>query len=67
MTSEQIIPIHVSILKPVYDRRSPTVGSRSKEDEAIIRCIGVTKVFRDFWLRQRVRAVDGSGSAGESR
>jgi ABC-2 type transport system ATP-binding protein len=24
-----------------------------------IKCIGVTKIFRDFWMRPRVRAVDG--------
>ena len=24
-----------------------------------IKCVGLTKVFRDFWLRPRVRAVDG--------
>jgi ABC-2 type transport system ATP-binding protein len=24
-----------------------------------IKCVGVTKIFRDFWMRPRVRAVDG--------
>jgi ABC-2 type transport system ATP-binding protein len=24
-----------------------------------IKCVGVTKLFRDFWMRPRVRAVDG--------
>lgn len=27
--------------------------------EAVITCAGLTKVFRDFWMRSRVRAVDG--------
>jgi len=27
--------------------------------EAVIKCVGLSKVFRDFWLRSRVRAVDG--------
>src|SRR5436190_1974929 len=25
----------------------------------VIKCVGLTKLFRDFWLRNRVRAVDG--------
>jgi ABC-2 type transport system ATP-binding protein len=29
----------------------------SREDP-VIKCAGLTKVFRDFWLRNRVRAVD---------
>ncbi len=28
-------------------------------DDVIIKCIGLTKIFRDFWFRNRVRAVDG--------
>ncbi len=27
--------------------------------EVVLQCTGLTKVFRDFWLRNRVRAVDG--------
>ena len=27
--------------------------------DTVIQCVGLTKVFRDFWLRNRVRAVDG--------
>jgi len=34
-------------------------GSASAADGAVIRCAGLTKVFRDFWMRNRVRAVDG--------
>lgn len=30
----------------------------STEREAVIQCAGLTKTFRDFWLRHRVRAVD---------
>lgn len=29
----------------------------STQPQAIIRCVGLTKVFRDFWRRARVRAV----------
>lgn len=28
-------------------------------DSAVVRCVGLTKIFRDFWMRNRVRAVDG--------
>ena len=28
-------------------------------DELIVKCAGLTKTFRDFWMRNRVRAVDG--------
>ena len=28
-------------------------------DLPILKCVGLTKVFRDFWMRSRVRAVDG--------
>lgn len=35
-----------------------TQVGRSPSD-IVVRCIGLTKVFRDFWLRSRVRAVDG--------
>ena len=27
--------------------------------DAVVRCVGLTKIFRDFWFRNRVRAVDG--------
>lgn len=30
----------------------------SPRDEAVIQCVGLSKVFRDFWMRNRVRAVD---------
>lgn len=36
-------------------------GGSSKriiKDEVVVRCAGVSKIFRDFWLRNRVRAVD---------
>ncbi len=32
--------------------------TRSKSDDAVVKCVGLTKIFRDFWLRHRVRAVD---------
>ena len=31
----------------------------ASSDDTVVRCFGLTKVFRDFWLRHRVRAVDG--------
>ena len=34
-------------------------ASASGSDQAVIKCVGLTKIFRDFWLRNRVRAVDG--------
>jgi len=33
-------------------------ASREPSDETIIKCIGLSKVFRDFWLRNRVQAVE---------
>ena len=36
--------------------RTPMDGDQRPVD---IKCIGVTKIFRDFWMRPRVRAVDG--------
>ena len=27
--------------------------------DTLVRCVGLTKTFKDFWLRDRVRAVDG--------
>ncbi|MDP6153158.1 MAG: ABC transporter ATP-binding protein [Phycisphaeraceae bacterium] len=35
----------------------PTMAADSADD--VVQCTGVTKVFRDFWMRPRVRAVDG--------
>jgi len=37
------------------DFPQPTDDSRPVD----IKCVGVTKIFRDFWMRPRVRAVDG--------
>ncbi len=41
-------------------------GETAREPEAVdaaagidIKCVGLTKTFRDFWLRPRVRAVEG--------
>jgi ABC-2 type transport system ATP-binding protein len=31
---------------------------RAADAEAVIQCAGLTKIFRDFWMRNRVRAVD---------
>ncbi len=32
---------------------------RLAADHPVIKCVGLTKMFRDFWMRNRVRAVDG--------
>ena len=29
------------------------------DTDIVVKCVGLTKVFRDFWMRSRVRAVDG--------
>lgn len=41
---------------------NPTAAdARTRTDvgNVVIKCAGLTKIFRDFWLRNRVRAVDG--------
>ena len=35
---------------------TPTASATS---EIVVRCSGLTKIFRDFWMRNRVCAVDG--------
>lgn len=35
------------------------VATAESGDAVDIACVGVTKTFRDFWMRPRVRAVDG--------
>ncbi len=32
---------------------------RADADGVVIKCVGLTKLFKDFWMRNRVRAVDG--------
>ena len=27
-------------------------------DDVLVKCVGLTKTFRDFWMRPRVRAVE---------
>ena len=37
-----------------------TADSQADLDHPVdIKCVGVTKIFRDFWMRPRVRAADG--------
>jgi ABC-2 type transport system ATP-binding protein len=38
---------------------NPAAAAPASSSEVVIQCAGLTKVFRDFWLRNRVRAVDG--------
>ncbi len=33
--------------------------ARTDYGDVLVKCIGLTKIFRDFWMRPRVRAVDG--------
>lgn len=40
---------------PMTDAREAQLRS---SDEVVIKCSGLSKTFRDFWLRPRVRAVD---------
>ena len=42
---------------PVRDSRPMSAGNPGRD--AVVECRGVRKVFRDFWLRPRVTAVDG--------
>jgi ABC-2 type transport system ATP-binding protein len=41
-----------TLAQPAADRRSVPAG------DAVVQCLKLTKVFRDFWMRPRVRAVD---------
>jgi len=34
------------------------MAASDEPGDMVVRCFGLTKVFRDFWLRSRVRAVD---------
>jgi ABC-2 type transport system ATP-binding protein len=38
--------------------RPTAVPPAAQNREAVVRCIKVSKMFRDFWLRNRVRAVE---------
>lgn len=37
---------------------SQTVAGDSPPRELVVKCVGLTKTFRDFWMRSRVKAVD---------
>lgn len=37
----------------------PTTASENQPFETVVHAVGLTKVFRDFWLRAKARAVDG--------
>jgi ABC-2 type transport system ATP-binding protein len=39
--------------------RAPTAHAVDAATGVDIKCVGLTKTFRDFWLRPRVRAVEG--------
>lgn len=38
---------------------STATGSRPEPGEAVVEAAGLTKVFSDFWMRAKARAVDG--------
>ena len=38
---------------------SPAEHQDAPAHEAMIKCVNLTTTFRDFWMRNRVRAVDG--------
>ncbi len=40
-------------VQPVESKSTPDYG------DVLVKCISLTKIFRDFWMRPRVRAVDG--------
>ncbi len=42
-------------LNPAIDTAADPTDSSS---EPVVKCAGLTKIFRDFWLRPRARAVD---------
>jgi len=39
-------------------RTTPAHAQASAGDDAVIRCLKLTKTFKDFWMRNRVTAVD---------
>ena len=39
-------------------KTSETDAVQVSSSDIVIKCIGLTKLFRDFWMRNRVRAVD---------
>ena len=44
--------------EPPYDATVESDAAIRAPDEAVVKCVGLTKIFRDFWMRNRVRAVD---------
>ena len=34
-------------------------AGQTGSEEVLVKCLDLTKIFRDFWMRPRVRAVDG--------
>ena len=43
----------------VTDQLTQGAADPADQGDVIVKCIKLTKVFRDFWMRNRVRAVDG--------
>jgi len=39
--------------------KAPSTQRHNATGEPIVRAVGLTKIFKDFWLRDRARAVDG--------
>ncbi len=40
------------------DTPQTTATAKTTEAEVVVRCLQLTKVFRDFWLRNKAKAVD---------
>jgi ABC-2 type transport system ATP-binding protein len=38
--------------------QSQPTNAQPTDEETVIKCLGLSKAFRDFWLRNRVKAVD---------
>jgi len=43
---------------PLDEATDAHAADAAKAQDLIVKCVGLTKVFRDFWLRNRVTAVD---------
>lgn len=43
---------------PTQPAPAPSAETAAGDSQAVVRCVGLTKIFRDFWLRNRVTAVD---------
>jgi ABC-2 type transport system ATP-binding protein len=47
-----------SPVTPAAGGLATLAGRPQISDEAVVKCIGLSKVFKDFWMRNKVRSVD---------